>query len=225
MDLANRNDLEALLAKKLGKLQQGQYKQLLTALGDPPRLENLSPDYFQRMADELQGVIQPVLEDIYTQQTVALMGLDKVKAVAVDWNLINQRAAEWARKYSGTLCKNVSDSTRDAIRQQLEGFYRDARTMGDLEASLGRLFSPIRAEMIAITEVTRASAQGELAFAEELRRLGLKTTFVWQTSQDDIVCPICGPLNEKEQGQGWSDPPPAHPRCRCFINTKVIASD
>ena len=221
MDIPNRAELEAKLAQKLGRLGQTQLRGLRDALGNPPKMENLSPDYFDRLSDELQGVIQPIMEEIYVAQAAALMGI-RQKAVAVDWNVVNQRAAEWARKYSGVLCKDITDKSREAIRQQVEGFYRDQRTMGDLEASLSRLFGPVRAEMIAITEVTRASAQGEMGFAEELRRLGLKTVHVWQTSMDDIVCPICGPLNEKEQGNGWSDPPPAHPRCRCFLNTKVV---
>ncbi len=223
MDLPNRADFEALLARKLGRLGQSQLKSLLAALGDPPMMEHLPADYFDRMAVEYQGVIQPVLEDVYVKQAVALMGLDSHKALAIGWDIINERAAQWARQYSGVLCKNITDNTRTAIRQQVEGFYRDARTMGDLEASLGRLFGPVRAEMIAVTEVTRAAAQGELGFAEELRRLGLKTVHIWITSNDDIVCAICGPLHEKEQGDGWTDPPPAHVRCRCFMTTKVIA--
>src|SRR3990172_6909610 len=179
MDIPNRAELEAKLAQKLGRLGQTQLRGLRDALGNPPKMENLSPDYFDRLSDELQGVIQPIMEEIYVAQAAALMGI-RQKAVAVDWNVVNQRAAEWARKYSGVLCKDITDKSREAIRQQVEGFYRDQRTMGDLEASLSRLFGPVRVEMIAITEVTRASAQGEMGFAEELRRLGLKTVHVWQ---------------------------------------------
>jgi len=43
---------------------------------------------------------------------------------------------------------------------------------------------------------------------------------VWQTRNDEIVCPICGPRHGKEEGDGWTkdDGPPAHPRCRCWTN-------
>lgn len=227
MRLVDRAELEAELAKKLSRLQQGQYRQLLNALGNPPRLENLPMDYFSRMADELQGVVQPELEKIYTKQAAALMGLDKVKAVAVDWDVINERAAQWARLYAGELCKNVADTKKAAIKQQVEGFFRDARSMGDLEASLARLFGPLRAEMIAITEVTRAASEGERGFAAELNKLGLQTTFIWNTSNDEIAddCPICGPRNGKRQGDGWDELPPAHPRCRCWPTTEVIPND
>jgi hypothetical protein len=121
------------------------------------------------------------------------------------------------------LVKEITENTRAAVRQQVEGFYRDQRSLDDLTAGLSRLFSPIRAELIAVTEVTRAGVQGELGFAEELRKMGLKTTFVWQTANDEISdnCPICGPRHEKKQGDGWSDPPPGHPRCRCWLNTVV----
>ncbi len=223
MKLDNRATLEAELARKLGRFNREQYKALLPALGNPPRLENLPVGYFDRMSEALQGVLQPVMEQIYTQQAAALMGISSVKALAIAWELVNERAAQWARQYAGVLVKSITDNTRSAIRQQVEGFYRDQRSLDDLTASLSRLFSPIRAELIAVTEVTRAGVQGELGFAEELRKMGLKTTFVWQTANDEIAdnCPICGPRHEKKQGDGWNDPPPAHPRCRCWLNTVV----
>jgi hypothetical protein len=221
MELPNRAALETGLARKLARLSQDQYRRLLATLGDPPKMENLPGDYFNGMAAELQGVLQPALEDAYTLQAAALMGLKTNKALAVDWTVINQRAALWAKQYAGLLCKQMSDRTREAIRAQVADFFRDQRSMDDLTASLARLFGPIRAELIAVTEVTRAASMGEQGFAEELRGMGLRTTFIWQTANDDTVCPICGPLHGSKQGDGWHDPPPAHPRCRCWINTVV----
>jgi hypothetical protein len=74
--------------------------------------------------------------------------------------------------------------------------------------------------MIAITEVTRAAAEGERATVREIAKEGIKMVEVWQTKNDEIVCTICGPRHGKKVGDGWSrnDGPPAHPRCRCWIN-------
>jgi hypothetical protein len=38
---------------------------------------------------------------------------------------------------------------------------------------------------------------------------------IWQTSNDERVCPICGPKHGKEITDGKF--PPAHPRCRCWV--------
>lgn len=218
MEPQNRRDLEEQLARKLGRLQQNQLKRVLDALGDPPRLENLPPGFWDEMGEELRGVVQPVLEETFRSQAEGLMR----GGIGLDWNIVNERAAKWARQYSFDLVKGINDNTRRALQEQVAGFYADQRTMSDLETSIARLYGPVRAEMIAITEVTRASSQAEQAYAEELRGLGLETTFVWQTSNDDITCAICGPLHGKVQGDGWTDPPPAHVRCRCWVNTEVV---
>lgn len=70
-----------------------------------------------------------------------------------------------------------------------------------------------RAEMIAITETTAAISAGSALAAVELALLlGRRTTWFWQTEEDDSVCSVCAPLNGKEQPDVE---PPAHPGCRC----------
>jgi len=46
---------------------------------------------------------------------------------------------------------------------------------------------------------------------------------VWQTSGDEKVCEICGPLDGKAEDE-WDDPegPPAHVNCRCWMTTRVV---
>jgi hypothetical protein len=48
---------------------------------------------------------------------------------------------------------------------------------------------------------------------------------IWLASQDELVCPICGPLHGKRRGQGWTEPPPAHPNCRCAVGTEFVGVD
>jgi len=79
--------------------------------------------------------------------------------------------------------------------------------------------SPIRAEMIAVTEVTRAASEGEQAVARELARQGIIMTPFWNTNRDELVCPICEPRNNQEITDGMF--PPAHPRCRCWVNYEL----
>jgi len=58
-----------------------------------------------------------------------------------------------------------------------------------------------------------------------LNQTGLQMRRVWNTANDELVCPICGPLNEQPEDV-WSgdfpDGPPAHPNCRCGASLEVV---
>ena len=61
---------------------------------------------------------------------------------------------------------------------------------------------------------------------KELAAQGIEMIEVWNTNNDELVCDICEPLNQKEKGDGWdeSDGPPAHVRCRCWTNHELKGS-
>jgi len=141
------------------------------------------------------------------------------KITGVDWDLVNKDAANWARDHGGKLVKDISTTTRRRVGNSVANFYEEGLTIGDLGNRLGSIYSPQRAEMIAITEVTRAAAEGERAIAKELAKDGIIMVEIWETRNDGIVCSICEPRQGKQQGDGWteSDGPPGHPNCRCNI--------
>lgn len=218
-DFAQRAEFERKIARALGKTMAGQLADLLDKLGDPPNLNNLASDYWEQFSELLRGAIQPILESAMVARVSELLG---ERSIGFDVAIANQRAAAWARQYTFELVSGITNNTRDALREQIAGFFEDQRTIGDLKESIARLFGAVRAEMIAITETTRAASEAEQLFAGELEKLGLRTTQVWQTNNDDAVCPICGPLNQVRRGEGWTSPPPAHVRCRCWISTEVV---
>jgi hypothetical protein len=53
----------------------------------------------------------------------------------------------------------------------------------------------------------------------------------WNTSEDELVCSVCEPLDgvPENDGGGWTNPVtgetidsmPAHPYCRCFLTHKL----
>jgi SPP1 gp7 family putative phage head morphogenesis protein len=87
-----------------------------------------------------------------------------------------------------------------------------------------------RSEMIARTEIIRASSDGQIETWKQARQqgfLGQNARKKWLTTQDDRLCPQCAPLN------GVSVPldglflgqvagPPLHPACRCSLT--VVAA-
>lgn len=214
VDLADRGEREAALARKLGKAMAEARRMLLAAVEDGV----IDDGEWAAIAGQFQTALQVELEG--TAFAAGLAAADAL-GVGVDAATLHARAIEWARQYSYELVSKLDATNRQLLQQTIGDYFANRLTLADVETRLTQAFGPVRAEMIAITEVTRASAQGEVAFAEELRQMGLQPVLVWATANDDIACPICAPLNGKAQGEGWVNPPPAHPNCRCWANTEL----
>jgi len=215
-DLPGRNDWERKLARLLGRYFQGRLADLIEQLGDPPNLNNVSQEWYDSL-DEVQVPLVDVLEAIYLDSAKMLLDTQRI---GTDWGLVNARAVEWARQYGFGLVKDINTTTRSNLQSIIPGFFEESgRTIGDLKQSLSGTFGPVRAEMIAITETTRAASEGQLWLEDELRKDGIATYRVWQTNRDETVCPICAPRHGKRIEDGQL--PPAHPRCRCWWNLEV----
>jgi hypothetical protein len=153
---------------------------------------------------------------------------------AVDWTLVNTRAATWAKGYSFELVKGIDETSKTALQDAISKYYQAPMTRAELEAEISKTFSPARASRIAVTETTRAAVEGDLEIAREIRAAGIEMVTVWLTDNDDKVCDICEPLNqkyadgEKDGRPYWIhpdgseiEPPPAHVECRCDIGNEI----
>ena len=151
--------------------------------------------------------------------------------VAVDWTIPYTEAADWARKYGGKLVRGVTRTTRDRVGVNVSNWIESGESLPSLVRQLqgDHGFSRARAKLIAITETTASYSRGEMTAAGELEKEGyFDYEKEWQTAMDDIVCPICKPLQgERVSGvntnfdttAGSIKGPPAHPGCRCWVNT------
>ena len=146
----------------------------------------------------------------------------KQAGVGINWDLANNDAADWALNHSGEMVRGILGTTQDQIRREVSNFTQNQETINQLGKRLEGSFSPERANMIAVTEVTRSYAEGSrIAWQES----GVVDGRRWNTANDELVCPICGPLDgtmlplnvDFEYGG-----PPAHPRCRCWVTPVEI---
>lgn len=153
-----------------------------------------------------------------------LMGIDVGMAqlpIAVDWTLVNESAMRWAREYSYELIRNINGTTRRAIRQHITNWIESGDPLEALNQKLMPLLGRKRAELVASTEVTRAFAEGteRIAAASGLNIIPPREkppkhprcrcwmtlrqqkdgrwAWVWQTANDERVCPFCGPMHNK----------------------------
>lgn len=214
-DALDRDGKENRLARRAARLLRSQYGTVLDLFGDEPGMQKLPAQFWQDAAGEMNAALAPEFEGIFIDQAGHLMeGLP----IGVDWALVNQGAVDWAQTYTFDLVRGINRTSRNALQRSVSAYFDQGLTIGDLQQRIGRIYSPVRAEAIAITEVTRASVQGEMAIAGELSRQGVDMIAIFETSDDEIVCPICAPLDGKKRGDGWTDPPPLHVRCRCWVN-------
>ena len=162
--------------------------------------------------------ILPMFIDIYAdgaEGALALLpaGVDQL----VNYDLVNQAALDYARLYRYGQIKGITDTTRKQVQEAIAEWIRSGDPLSTLEAKLSPIFGKVRAQMIASTETTRIFAS---ANKNTFESTGFVSEFRWMTTQDDRVCPICAPRDQQVYNMN-EEHPPAHPRCRCWIQPVV----
>lgn len=123
-------------------------------------------------------------------------------------SVASRQGVSWARGEAATVAGQYAETSRDILNR------KTTFTASDLVD----VFGPERDENAAVTETTRAaSAGGEAAV---FNTGGVTSQDLWITEVDDRRCAICKPLHRKprlEWSRFFPQGPPAHPRCRCFL--------
>ena len=157
------------------------------------------------------------------QQIFGVKAAQTAVDIGFDWTLANTAARVNLQQHSFNLYYagkySITAATERALRGYIDQFIDTGGGLRDLEQQVAYLFGPDRAEDIAITEVTRAYALGNLAAWEASGVVGKSE---WRTARDELVCPICAPLHGKQAALGETfdgivASPPAHPKCRCSL--------
>jgi hypothetical protein len=242
--LKDRTKLEKRLKKILGKEFDREGKQFLSLLGDPPDIGNVPNSFWSKENVLMANAILPELLGVARNQAEGLA--DQV-SIGVDWGAVNERAVTAARMQTDTLIQQFMATSREGTRLTWEKFFQEGQsvgmtiqeyfeqnniTLGDLEAYFEPYFGLRRAEMIAVTETTRAASLGEQALVDEIRSQNPDIIFtpVWETNNDDITCELCGPLNQHASGVEYVDgnwdievdgAPPLHVNCRCWLSHDI----
>lgn len=140
---------------------------------------------------------------------------------AFDSRQPNMDAVSWAKEYAYDLVKGIDATSQQIVSDAIAAFTGEPGfTIGDVIENLGSQFGDNRARMIAVTETTRAFAQGQLIAAQQLQSEfpDVPMNKTWFTNNDDRVCDICGPMegetvNADEPFSSGDDTPPAHVNC------------
>jgi len=200
------------IQEKVQKILARYQKKIARAIANSA---NLEPD-FEALFNDLRAALGPEIAAITTQQA---LGLATQTGITFDMAVISEEAVRWAREYTYDLVRGLTDTTRNLVQQATSTWFETpGMTLGDLTRLLDPAFGPVRAEMIAVTEVTRADSAAVNQQQQLLAEQGIEMRRVWTTRHDEVVCEICGPLNglpEEDWKVMFPEGPPAHPNCRC----------
>lgn len=210
---------EARIMRLIKARLNGQLQDVLDIIGEPPDFTKLTDEWWNTQAGKMLASLRPEIEKM--MHVAAETMIDA--GVGVDWSLVAVRAAEYASGYSFKLIKDITDQTRKIMQNAINDFVRTpGMTRADLEAQIAPWFGEVRASRIAVTEVTRAFAEGEKLAAQEAKDVGLNLVPVWHTREDELVCPICADLDMKSGDDLAGKDCPAHPNCRCWLTHEWV---
>lgn len=212
----DRLEMLILLAKKQ-KAELKKYnwddlnQQLLTAVGH--ELKASIGDYVN---------VQAFMYWAGTQGGQA--ALDKLNIQGI-FNLVNPQTLAYFDDQSNLLINSVDDFTKKWIALKIQTAIETGQSLNDLSSEMeddSRDISKLRAENISITETAKAMSHVE-RMADQ--RLGIEV-LIWRTSVDDRVDEICIGLEGTKSDIRGNFPggyagPPAHPRCRCFLEAEI----
>ena len=217
-----KDTAQARMLRLLKSRLNGQREDVLAALGDPPDLANLTSEFWRTQAGLSVADLRPEIE------AMVLRGASAASAtVPILWDeaVIAREAVDWATQYVYDLVTGLDANTLAVLQRVIPRFAETpGMTIGDLRRELAPVFGESRAQVIAVTETTRAFAEGQRIIQAELSRGGVRMLRKWNTAGDEKrVCELCMDLDGKTEDE-WSgiDGPPRHPSCRCWT-TLVVA--
>ena len=165
---AEGNELDRLARDGQPAIDNALQRQLqaVTANLDPDRLDNV-----ERLVptddDDLREALERLLRESAGRGVrVTLEKLSQI-AVGVNWQLANEAARTWAQQYSYELVSRLSDSSRRMLQAAVSDWINSGAPLDDLIARISAVFGPVRGEMIAVTEATRAYAEGSFTLYEQ----------------------------------------------------------
>lgn len=135
----------------------------------------------------------------------------------VDYSQVNQAVLALAQREAARFADGATATSQAQTSQAIAEWIATGGTLPDLISQVRRTWEGARPDVAAVTELTRIYATGNAAAWEAS---GVVRAVTWRTTNDALVCPICGPLADTEVDFD-GELPPAHPNCRCWISPVV----
>lgn len=177
--------------------------------------------------NEAQKVFEFVFPTMLNASTTALEGafaeLTIESGVAFGASFVNELALEFAYKSTLEFVAGITQTTKNFTNSKISEWIESGKPLEDLIQELSPMYGKVRAESIAVTEVTRVYAEANQHAWKESEIVHGKE---WLTAEDDLVCPVCGPVSGEvvkleETFSNGAFNPPAHTKCRCGTKPRL----
>jgi len=205
--------MERVASTALAKVLNGQLRDVVRRLRAGQSIEEITASLGG--TDQLRQTLQRLL---FNAVDLGVRAAESQLTIGIDWTLANSAARDWAASYAYDLVHDINATSQRVLQKYVSERIQTGEPLSTLVNDLEPYFGKRRAELIASTETTRAYA---VANMETFRQNGVE--FVrWNTANDELVCPVCRPLNGVvvqigAAFQNGIQHPPAHPRCRCWV--------
>lgn len=225
-DLVRRGEIDEQitrqLSRELGRIRREVEEAMFSVGVEANAVSQMDPQRWQALTSSLEGFFRMKLEEVYIE---AAHSFQETLAYNMEPDDLRAAAQAWAEDRARLLVTQMTRTTERRLRRTVAEFVENQWTNAQLRQALVSIFGPTRASVAAVTEVTRAASEARQRVANELRNQGVEMRARWRTVNDERVCPICNPRDGMLQGTNWFDLPPAHPKCRCFVNYEPVLED
>jgi SPP1 gp7 family putative phage head morphogenesis protein len=188
-------------------------------------MAHLGDDFWKaedkELYDAMSDIYQDIIRDAIAQAEEMIGSIDP--GIPVSFDAILQNVQDWAKSYTYDTVRGINATTRDKLQSAMSDWWASGEPLSALEDVIADMpeFGEGRADLIAMTETTRAYAEGQIAAWDGS---GVVQGMRWMTT-DENACPICTDLDGAEDSLdgdfGGDGPPPAHPGCRCALQPVV----
>jgi hypothetical protein len=209
-------------------LNKKHQARIINAIQQYGGIENIPGTFWQELKKEIDEQASVVLLIVFIaayEETEDDLGfsVDETRIEAAGGSFIKARTDQLATEYVNHTRDRIIEISHEMRVKQVP-FEEQLR---EIRKSLDQIIGDMRAENVAITETTNAISGGQRSGASDFQKDNAEYTVeeAWITAEDDRVCDVCGPLHgtlEPFWGQYFPGGPPAHPRCRCGIETRKV---
>lgn len=154
------------------------------------------------------------------ERSVAVIAAD----IGINYSLLQPHVAKFAATETAFLVKNVSDTTKDAIRAALSAGLEAGKSTAEIARDIAESggFAPSRAKLIARTESTRSFNGGPTETLKlHAKATGRKYTKTWATAGDarvrDEHSAMEGETVDVDEKFSNGLLYPGEPNCRCAV--------
>lgn len=169
----------------------------------------------------LQTLIEIWSEAAWSGMIAVLNTMDQAGMPSIDPAEVWITILAWISEHVGEEAIGIWTTTMAAVEEAMALW--DGEDEETLAVLLDPIFNEYRAETIGLTEAILGVTIGNLL---AWSAYGIIEEVVWVTAEDEKVCPICRPLHDViislEEAVYGGLRPPAHPRCRCWLEAILV---